>query len=154
RDHVYASPALLPDGTIVEPSTDGTIYGINPADGSLRWAFDTREPIRSSPAVDADGNIYVGSGEGKLFVLNPNGTLRFSMKLIEADRNDLNSSPALGKDAVYLGGESGEVFSVPYDYCLRPEAASDKRCTTTGGEGLPDSGVNLLFTTAFGEMVT
>jgi hypothetical protein len=134
------------------PSCDGTIYSLDPKDGKVRWAFDTTEPVRSSPAVDADGNVYVGSGEGRLFVLNPNGTLRFSMRLIDADRNDLNASPALGQDAIYIGGESGEVFSVPYDYCLRAEAKSDARCTTTGGEGLPD-GVNLLFTTSFGALV-
>lgn len=151
RDHVYASAALLPDGAVIAPSCDGTIYALEPKTGAVRWAFDTREPIRSSPAVDADGNVYVGSGEGRLFVLRPDGTLRWSMQLIAADRNDLNASPALGQDAVYIAGESGEVFSVPYDYCLRPEGETDARCTTTGGEGLPD-GATLLFTTSFGAL--
>ena len=62
RDHIYASPAQLPDGTIVQPSADGTIYALDPGDGRLRWRFDTREPIRSSPAVDGDGHIYFGLG--------------------------------------------------------------------------------------------
>jgi outer membrane protein assembly factor BamB len=150
RDHVYASAARLPDGTIVQPSADGTIYALDPATGAQRWAFDTREPIRSSPAVDADGNVYVGSGEGRLFVLRADGSLRWSMRLIDDDRNDLNSSPALGRDAIYIGGESGEVFSVPYDWCLRPEAAADPRCTSSGGEGLPESGARLLLTSCFG----
>jgi outer membrane protein assembly factor BamB len=145
RDHIYSSPAELPDGTIVQPSADGTIYGIDPDTGTQRWAFDTLEPIRSSPAIDADGHIYVGSGEGRLFVLNKDGTLRWSIKLIDDIRNDLNSSPALGKDAIYLGGESGEVFSVPYDYCLR---ATDARCSTT--EDLPADIAQLWVTTPLG----
>ncbi len=149
RDHVYASPAELPDGTIVEPSADGTIYALDPATGAQRWAFDTLEPIRSSPAVDADGHIYVGSGEGRLFVLNPDGTLRWAMRLIDDSRNDLNASPALGKDAIYIAGENGEVFSVPFDYCLRAAAADDARCTT-GGEALPADDVSLLVTTPLG----
>jgi outer membrane protein assembly factor BamB len=149
RDHIYASPAELPDGTIVQPSTDGTIYALDPKTGAQKWAFDTLEPIRSSPAVDADGHIYVGSGEGRLFVLNPDGTLRYAMRLIDDARNDLNASPALGRDAIYLAGENGAVFSVPYDYCLRAEAATDARCAT-GGESLPADDVSLLVTSPLG----
>jgi outer membrane protein assembly factor BamB len=149
RDHIYASPATLPDGTIVQPSADGTVYGLDPATGTLRWQFDTRDAIRSSPAVDGDGNVYVGSGEGRLFVLNPDGTLRWSMLLIDGPRDDLNASPALGPDAVLIAGESGEVFSVPYDWCLRPDGAGDARCRV-GGEDLPADGAFLSWVTQFG----
>ncbi len=152
RDHVYASAALLPDGTIVVPSCDASLYALDPANGAVKWAFDMREPIRSSPAVDGAGNVYFGSGEGRLFVVNPDGTLRWSMLLVDADRNDLNASPALGADAIYLGGESGEIFSVPYDYCLRPMSQNDPRCST--GEGLPGDGATLLFTSAFGALLS
>ena len=149
RDHIYASPAQAEDGTLIQPSADGTIYAINPADGSLVWAYDTPEPIRSSPAIDGDGNIYVGSGEGKMFVLNPDGSLRWSIQLIDGERDDLNSSPALGKEFVVLSGESGEIFGVPYDYCLR-RGLDDARCTVGPGEPLPDDGVFIVFTTSFG----
>ena len=148
RDHVYASPAQLPDGTLVQPSADGTIYGLDPADGAVRWAFDTQEPIRSSPAVDGEGTIYVGSGEGRLFVLDAQGRFQWSLRLIEGDRNDLNASPALGEEALYIAGESGEIFSVPYGYCL--EHPSDPACTLGPDEVLPDDGAQLLFTTGFG----
>jgi len=153
RDHIYASPALLPDGRIVQPSADGTIYALEPADGALSWAYDTREPVRSSPAVDADGTIYVGSGEGRLYVLNPDGTLRWAIQLITDGRNDLNGSPALGHDGVFIAGESGELFAIPYDWCLRDEAATDERCIPGPGEDLPADGASLLYTTPFGEAV-
>lgn len=151
RDHIYASPAELPDGTVVQASADGSVYGLDPDSGALRWQFDTRDAIRSSPAVDGDGNVYVGSGEGRLFVLNPDGTLRWSIHLIDGARDDLNASPALGADAVVIAGESGEVFSIPYDWCLRPET-SDARCRT-GGEDLPDDGATLVWTTQFGRLL-
>jgi outer membrane protein assembly factor BamB len=149
RDHIYASPAQLPDGTIIQPSADGTVYAVSPADGSVVWTFDAGTPIRSSPAVDADGHIYVGGGDGNLYVLNADGSLRFAMQLIDDVRNDLNSSPALGSDAVYLGGESGQMFSVPYDWCLRPANASDTRCTTSRS-AQPD-GASLAWVNAFGD---
>lgn len=150
RDHLYSSPAQAADGTLIQPSADGTIYAIDPATGAKVWAFDTLEAIRSSPAIDANGTIYVGSGEGRLFALNSDGTLRWSMLLIADERNDVNASPALGKDAVYIAGENGHVFSVPYDYCLSAEASGDTRCNVAGGESLPASGAQLLYTTQLG----
>lgn len=149
RDHIYASPAQAEDGTIIQPSADGTIYAVSPDDGTVVWAYDTREPIRSSPAIDGDGNVYVGSGEGQLFVLNPDGSLRWSIQLIDDERDDLNSSPALGKEFVVISGESGEVFAIPYDYCLRPNLRDD-RCAVGPGEPIPDDGVFVVFTTSFG----
>jgi outer membrane protein assembly factor BamB len=154
RDHIYASPGILPDGTIVQPSADGTIYAVDPATGALRWAFDTREALRSSPAIDGEGAIYLGSGEGRLFVLEPDGTLRWSLRLIDDARNDLNASPALGETAIYIAGESGQVFSVPYDYCLGAEGESDERCTLGPAEDLPDDGAFLLYTDAAGGSLT
>jgi outer membrane protein assembly factor BamB len=154
RDHIYASPGALPDGTIVQPSADGTAYALDPNDGHLVWQFDTRDALRSSPAIDGDGNVYFGSGEGRLFVLNPDGTLRWSLQLIDAARDDLNASPALGRDAIVIAGESGEVFSVPYDYCLRAEAAADSRCRLGPGEDLPDEGAHLFYTTQFGRQLS
>lgn len=153
RDHIYASPALQPDGTIVQASADGSVYGLDPDTGALRWQFDTRDAIRSSPAVDGLGRIYVGSGEGKLFVLEPDGRLRWSIRLIDDARDDLNASPALGPDAVVIAGESGEVFSVPYDWCLSPEAANDDRCRLGPDEDLPRDAAFLSWSTQFGRLL-
>jgi len=150
RDHIYSSPAFLPDGTIIQPSTDGTIYALEPDTGQLKWSFDTLDPIRSSPAVDAEGNIYVGTGGGQLLVLTKDGQRRFAITLIDQDRNDMNSSPALGFNAAVLGGEDGNIYSVPYDYCLHAPGLSDPRCVGPGESTLPDDGVFLWYTTPFG----
>ncbi len=150
RGHIYASPAQLSDGTILQPSADGTLYALNPEDGSLKWAFDTREPIRSSPAVDGKDNIYFGNGEGRLFCVNPNGTLKWAYRCITDDRNDLNASPALGKKGVYIAGESGGIFFVPYDYPLSAAGKKDPRCVQGPKEDLPKEGNFLFYTTRFG----
>ncbi len=150
RGHIYASPAQLSDGTIVQPSADGTLYAINPEDGTLKWAFDTREPIRSSPAVDGEDNIYFGNGEGRLFCVNPNGTLKWAYQCITDDRNDLNASPALGKKGVYVAGENGGIFFIPYDYPDSAAGKRDPRCVQGPGEDLPSEGNHLFFTTRFG----
>ena len=153
RDHIYASAAQLSDGTIVVPSADGTLYAIEAKTGKQKWAFDTLEPIRSSPAVDARDRIYVGSGEGRLFCVNPDGTLRWSYRCIADDRNDLNSSPALGTGGVYIAGENGGVFFVPYDYPLSAAGRGDPRCAVGPAEDLPPEGAFMLFTTPFGGLL-
>ena len=56
----------------------------------------------------------------------------------------------LGFDGIYLAGESGEIFGVPYDYCLQRAAADDSRCIGGGGESLPSDGAFLVFTGPFG----
>jgi outer membrane protein assembly factor BamB len=146
RDHVYASPAQGLDGSLIQASTDGTVYALDPKTAAVKWTYDVGEPVRSSPAVDAAGTIYFGAGDGRLYALDGDGTLRWSMLLIADTRNDLNSSPALGAHAVYLGGEDGGIFSVPYDWCLGA-GKSDPRCAAPTQAV---DGVHLAKTTAFG----
>ena len=150
RDHIYASAALLSDGAIILPSADGTVYAVEPGSGAIRWAYDHGAPIRSSPAVDGEDHIYLGTGDGKLLVLNGDGTLRWTWQAIQQDRDDMNASPALGEHAIYLAGESGEVFGVPYDFCLRAEESGNSRCRLGPDEPLADDEARLLYTTAFG----
>ena len=152
RDHIYSSPAQQRDGTIIQASADGSVYALNPENGEMIWQYDTLEPIRSSPAIDGNGIIYVGSGEGKLFAINPDGTLRWAYQCITEDRNDLNGSPGLGYEGVYIAGESGEIFFVPYDYPLSEEGKRDPRSIQGPGEILPDDGVFLVWTGRFGSL--
>jgi len=146
REHVYASAAVAKDGTIYLPSADGSLYALDQG-GKVKWSFDTLDPIRSSPAVGGDGTIYFGCGDGRLYAVNPDGTRRWSFDTSVDDRNDLNSSPALGKDAIYIAGEDGKLWSVPYDYCLRAAGKADKRCSVKAGEDLPASGAHIYFLT-------
>ncbi len=154
RDHIYSSPAQQKDGAIIQPSADGTVYSVNPLNGKINWAFDTLEPIRSSPAIDNNGIIYVGSGEGKLYAINPDGKMRWAYQLIQEDRNDINSSPALGFDGVYVAGENGGIFFIPYDFPLTQSGKKDAKSFVNQKEALPDEGDFLLFTTRFGSLLT
>lgn len=146
-EHVYASPALLEDAdgavrSIVIASADGSVYAVAP-DGTLRWRYDTGDVIRSSPVIGRkpageDGHIvYVGAGDGTLYALDAEtGRRRWSYDTTLADpvlrdRNDLNSSPALGTRGVYIGSEDGGIRFVPYDWCLRH---ADTRCSRDPGQ--------------------
>jgi outer membrane protein assembly factor BamB len=140
NDHIYSSAALGADAqgnttAIYFGSADGMFYAVNPQ-GKLLWKYDTGDPIRSSPAVGLDPRggevVYFGCGNGKLYAMNAaDGSLRWAFDTTPQDpelrdRNDLNGSPALGKTGVYIGGEHGFLWYLPYDYCLN---VSDPRCT-------------------------
>lgn len=149
-DHIVATVALDQDKsgnttTIYLASTDGHLYALGRR-GELLWEYDTGQPVRSSPAVglgpkgEHPGIVYLGGGDGKLYAFDgATGRRRWSFDTTSSDpelrdRNDVTSSVALGADGVYAGTESGALWFVPYDYCLH---ASDARCNTTRGEGLP-----------------
>jgi outer membrane protein assembly factor BamB len=158
-DHIYASVALASTqgktSAIYLASADGTLYALNP-DGGLRWKFDTGVVIRSSPVIGKtpDGQsdiIYFGAGNGRLYALNADGSLRWSFNTTStdpelADRNDLNGSPALGKNGIYIGSEDGQLWYIPYDYCLH--AVEDARCSTL--QDLPENFTGLYYVTPGG----
>src|SRR5690606_14144645 len=54
---------------------------------------------------------------------------------------------------VVIAGESGGIFQVPFDYCLRPDL-DDSRCNVGPGEAVPEDGVFLFYTSAFGRLET
>lgn len=148
RDHIYGSAAVGADGTFYIGSADGTLYALAP-DGTQRWAFDTLDPIRSSPAIDGEGTVYFGGADGRLYALNPDGTRKWSFDTSTTDRNDLNGSPALGNRGVYIGGEAGALWFVPYDWCDR--SPGDTRCVTDPGEDLAPDGAFLFHYTPGGD---
>ena len=156
-NHIYSSPALIeaPDGApqqVIFGSTDGLLYSVSP-EGSLQWSFDTGAPIRSSIAVgtgpDGRGHIaYFGAANGLVYAIDTDsGSLRWSFDTTSDDPHlenlkQLNGSPALGKQGVYIGSQDGVVWHVPYDYCLR--VPTDLRCLAAKAEVLPAQGMHVI----------
>ena len=68
RGRVISSPAVS-GGLVVVGSADGSLYGLNRADGTQRWKFDTRGPVNSSPAI-AEGLVYVSSVDGNIYAVD------------------------------------------------------------------------------------
>lgn len=161
-DHVYASVALGEDergetDAIYFGSTDGIFYALRP-DGEPIWTYHVGDPIRSSAAIGASPDergpiVYFGAGNGRLYALHArDGTRRWSFDTTAidpetSDRNDLNGSVALSRTAAVVGSESGQVWNVPYDWCLR---ASDPRCQTRPDDDLSRRATSLVYVTPGG----
>lgn len=157
NDNIYSSPALGQNSrgqtdAIYVASTDGSVYALTPG-GKLKWSYYTGEPIRSSPVLgpgppgDRHDILYVGSSDGSLYALDTaTGKRRWSFNTIDyhnkvlRDRHELNSSPALGTTGVYIGSEDGDLWYVPYDYCLHH---ADSRCNTDPGPAVTTYGAGV-----------
>lgn len=108
-----ASVAIAKDKTIYFGADDGNLYALAP-DGKEKWRFAADLPIRSSPAIGPDGTIYVGSGSqpsesAKLYAVQPNGTMKGRPVDVEGG---VVSSPALSKNALYVGALDRRVYAV------------------------------------------
>ena len=80
---IISSPAIDANGTIYVGSSNGMFYvnskdykfyAIDP-DGTVKWEYQTDDPINSSPVIGPDGMIYVGSDNGKIYSFTGNGGL-------------------------------------------------------------------------------
>lgn len=52
-------------------SGDDYLDALNPAEGSVKWQYQTGGPVMSSPAIDSDGTIYVGSDDKNVYAFGP-----------------------------------------------------------------------------------
>jgi outer membrane protein assembly factor BamB len=94
-----SSAAVRADGTVIFGADDGVIRGLNAADGSEKWRYDTRTGqgnlIESSPMIGPDGSIYVGSFDGALYKLNGNGSPLSTYSSWPAFRHDIRRTGRL-----------------------------------------------------------
>lgn len=80
--------------------------------GTLKWRFQTGDPLFSSPAIGADGTVYVGSADHYLYAINPDGTQKWRFQTVHY----MDSSPAIGADGtVYVGSYDGDVDAINPD---------------------------------------
>ena len=131
RGRVISSPAVS-GGLVVVGSTDGSLYGLNRADGTQRWKFDTRGPVMSSPAI-ANGLVYVASVDGNIYAVDSatgaqrwafatRGERRFTAPGIHGaiprtermpDPFDVFlSSPTVANGTVYIGSGDQQVYAL------------------------------------------
>ena len=125
QDAVESSPAIGADGTIyvesdyfagenihTTPFFSGTLYAINPADGTQKWACGTGEfswtHPGSSPVIGIDGTIYVESADSNLYAIDPNGSQKWQFTGVGG-----YSSPAIGADGtLYVGSDDDNVCAI------------------------------------------
>lgn len=128
---VNSSPAIA-NGTVYFGSTDGNLYAVDSAAGTLRWRFETKVRVPSSPAV-SQGLVYFGGYDGNFYAVDAisgqlkwkfqtGGERRFEAKHIHGsqpmaevmpDPFDVYlSSPTVWSGVVYFGSGDGNVYAL------------------------------------------
>jgi serine/threonine-protein kinase len=96
-------------GTVFVPSTDGTLYALDAADGTERWRFPVLGAVRTTPAVAGD-TVYVGGDRGGLYALDvETGRSRWT-SLLTAEFS--LSHPTVVDGTVYVGSNEGVCYAV------------------------------------------
>lgn len=101
-DGTPTTALAVSSGTVYVATSDSSIYGLDGADGSRQWGFQsrsvqTRTAVQPSPAV-IDDTVYVGSGDGTVYALDASdGSQQWRFKTI-----DSASTPAAGNNTVYI----------------------------------------------------
>jgi len=102
------TPAISTNGTVyftVAPK-ENKLYAIRD-DGdyaTVKWSFETGEPIYSSPTIGLDGTVYLGTApyENKLYAVRDDGD-RATVKWFFQSNEYIILSPAIGADGtVYV----------------------------------------------------
>ncbi|UCD14668.1 MAG: PQQ-binding-like beta-propeller repeat protein [Thermoplasmatales archaeon] len=113
-----ASPAIGHDRTVYAAGGAGEgelsyTFAFNPANGAIKWRFQTNLWQESSPSVGSDGTIYIGSKEGYIHALNPaNGNVIWRYQT----NDGVSAIPAIGEDGTIYVGSWDATF-----YALTPE---------------------------------
>jgi outer membrane protein assembly factor BamB len=105
-----ASP-LVVGGQLIVPSTDGTVFSFNAANGSRLWTYSVPiswTGVTSSPIVYRD-QIIIASGDGNVTALAMNGTKLWNTKIASSI---YFSAPAAKDGIIYIGSDDLKLHAV------------------------------------------
>ena len=113
--HVFSTPVLTADGTIVFGGQDGFITALSP-DGHERWRHQVGADVDGTPAIGVDGTIYVGADNGGVHALHPDGSVRWRFMT----NRDIRSAIAVADDGMlFVSSFDGNVYGLDPDGNVR-----------------------------------
>lgn len=107
RDSRVSSTVGLYDGTVFAGSAgkNHELVAIGSHDGGVKWSTQTEQGIKTTPAISND-SVYASGNSGAIYSVDrSNGDIEWT---ISPDGNTRHpaSSPAIGKDSVYVHSEN------------------------------------------------
>jgi outer membrane protein assembly factor BamB len=106
----FVAPGAAGDGIFVIGNSDGNVYALRVADGTLAWTFPTRNRVWAAPLVVSD-TVYIASLDHHLYALDlQTGALRWQFQAGGA----MTDRPLFLNDTLYIGSFDHNI------YALRP----------------------------------
>ncbi|MBM4397665.1 MAG: PQQ-like beta-propeller repeat protein, partial [Deltaproteobacteria bacterium] len=108
--------AIAADGTIYVGTGDimdeggGPLYALAPANGSVKWTYDTGEGVAAWPVVGPDGTIVVAV-PGGVQAVTPAGKKKWACDV----GDNVYEAPAVTRHGIVLVGAYGKVVAVDPD---------------------------------------
>lgn len=107
----FASPAIMPDGTVFAGDRGKRLHCLAAADGTEKWAFRTKGRVDSSPVVTGD-HVVFGSDDGSVYAVSiKSGEEVWKYEIAQA----VQSSPCVAGGRLVIGSDDGFV------YCFKQE---------------------------------
>jgi outer membrane protein assembly factor BamB len=112
---IVSSPVVVGEA-VYFGSSDGSLYAVGRADGSLRWKFTTGNVVHASPAV-SDGVVYIGSWDRNMYALDA-GTGKELWRFQTGEDTTIHNqvgiagSAAVARGVVYFGCRDGHFYAV------------------------------------------
>jgi len=114
-DLFLSSPSVW-NGAVYFGSSDGNVYALDAASGTLKWKVQTGDVVHSSPAI-ADGTLYIGSWDRNLYALDAvSGKEKWHFQTGDDpeihNHIGIQSSPAVMDGVVYFGSRDSFAYAV------------------------------------------
>lgn len=120
--YVVTNPAAL------DRNTSGKVQCINKETGSETWSYTLKADDLTQLSFDSEGTLYFSSGQRMYAINYNNGTLRWSLPLL-----NLSSAVAIdqNKHRLYAGSTDGRIFCVSFAGRLIWDKEIDKTISQT-----------------------
>jgi outer membrane protein assembly factor BamB len=105
------STPLVDAGVVYAHASDGFLYALNGADGSLRWKTQVGDKLGAnlSSPVSSASFIYVGSSDGHVYALTKaSGAVAWKLQT----GGEIASSPAFANGVVYIGSADQTIYAL------------------------------------------
>ncbi|NLF02095.1 MAG: PQQ-like beta-propeller repeat protein [Anaerolineales bacterium] len=104
----YVEGGAIGDGVFVIGNSDGNVYALDVATGTLVWRFKTGHRVWATPLIEG-GIAYVGAMDRHLYALNlADGELVWSF----AAGGAFASQPTLHQGTLYIGGFDDQLYAI------------------------------------------
>lgn len=112
---VYLSSPAVAGGVVFVGSSDGHVYALDAALGTLRWKQRTGDVVHASPAV-ADGRVVVGSWDGGLYAFDagtgaPLWRVQTGVDPAMHNQQGFQGSAAIVDGVAYVGCRDAHVYA-------------------------------------------